>query len=243
MHPNLAVRLREYKRYLPVVPRWIVLPFTETDHIGRRCSSAEGAKPSTANLATWRGIRAASRHHCSLVLAGALLMLASCASHTVPAIPRPSGQQLETIASSGLVGSTPWQAEVVKDGNKHCTQAVVAYRIMATECDYVVTADLPLNFEIEGNDQILFLDGVVSSAAARLSLVTEQNPAGMDLALVRPRGEVALRYFGYAIAPDDAQDLIVYDAAGRQIYSGGAKLRGTRDDENRPSRSSSARAE
>jgi hypothetical protein len=164
-----------------------------------------------------------------------LLTVAGCNSVQPPPrtldqpIARPSGQLLVMEISSGRVGSLRWHVEVVGQDDKLCTQAVVSGQIMATECRFTVGPDLPVNFEVEGNSEILFVDGVVGAAVSRLTSVTVQDPQGVDLKLAQVSGHPELRYFGYALRPGDAVDLLGFDPTGAQIYSGGDKIRGTFD--------------
>jgi hypothetical protein len=162
-------------------------------------------------------------------IAVATLLTAGCGTPELRGIARPSGQALVAVIASGYVdASVPWQTEVIRQNSELCTQAVVRFTIMSGECDFTVETNRPVNFEVEGNDTILFVDGVVDRSVSRLTFVTRHRPNGIDLTLSDPVPDGELRYFGYAAAPGDVVDLVAYDSAGRKTYSGGEKITGMR---------------
>jgi hypothetical protein len=180
-----------------------------------------------------RGVHLRPQNHSGLIEVTAGLMalatmmgvMAGCSTAGPKIVQRPAGQVLVVVISTGTVDDVAWQAEVVRQDGKTCTQAVVAYRIMATACDFTVASDRPVNFEVEGNDSLLFVDGAVSSVVDELDAISmgRSSPTKLNIAAVSDGSD--LRYFGYATSPRIAQDLIAKDASGRQIYSGGAKIR------------------
>ncbi|GAA2377444.1 hypothetical protein Cme02nite_20640 [Catellatospora methionotrophica] len=157
----------------------------------------------------------------------ATLLLGGC-GNTTPEVLRPSGQQLVMTLSSGEIDGVKWQVEVVRIGVQSCTQSVVHYQIMGNDCEVgLKMAEVPVNIAVEGNAKILFVRGVVGSQVARIISVTQSRPSGEPVKISTVDG---VRYFGYAVKPSDAVDLVGYDATGQMVYSGASKILSTRDD-------------
>jgi len=161
--------------------------------------------------------------------ASVLLLVAGCDRADPPVLVRPSGQALVATVATGRVGDLDWRVEVVRQNGQLCTQSIVSETIMGDGCDATVAADRPVNIQVEGNQSIMFVYGVAGPSVARLVSRTTAVPAGTDLVLTAVPGDSDRHYFGYAAAPNSALDLVGYDATGKQIYSGGDKIR-TADD-------------
>ncbi len=147
-------------------------------------------------------------------------------------IARPPGQTLLTVISSGTISGIPWQSEIVRQGGSLCSQAVVGYKIMATSC--ATSLPYPVNFEVEGNDAVLFIDGIVGPEVDQLMLITGAHPQGIPIPVKQAGSDAQIRFFGYAVAPSDAQSLVAYNSSGVQIYTDHGKIRGTWESRSTP---------
>lgn len=166
-----------------------------------------------------------------------ILAMSGCTAQAKPmSVIRPSGQKFVSDITSGSVSGIPWQSEVVRQDSQLCAQAIVEYKIMSTSCGG--SLHYPVNFEVEGNDSILFVDGIVGPQVQTLLEITLSNPNGVPVVIKQLGQDAAIRYFGFAGAPSEVLGLHALDVEGKQIYDDNGKIRDTW--QSRPSVSPSA---
>jgi hypothetical protein len=143
---------------------------------------------------------------------------------------RPSGEVLISTVSSGKTGRLPWRFEAVRNAaGSFCMQPVVSNRVLGQECDFKLGGELIVNIAVAGNDEILCVFGVAAPTISELRSRSVGQKADKAVTLSSIEGHADRQFFGYATAPQEAEDLLGYDSAGVQVYSGGSKIRSTRD--------------
>jgi hypothetical protein len=148
-------------------------------------------------------------------------------SSSAPTVDRPEGQRLITLAGSGVLGGHPWQVEVVEESGKLCLQDVIDGKVMSNTCEFKTDSKLLLlNFEVVGNDKVMFVSGAADPTITSLTLLSEPERSAQEIHIQELGGRAA-RVFGFAAEPGSVHDLIGRDSQGKEVVSGGEKIRST----------------
>jgi len=171
------------------------------------------------------GYSAMKRNIAAVIAIAGILALSACTQ--APHATSTSGKALSTIetVADGAVGGTKWRVDLVRDGSKLCTVAVVEGKERSKGCNPPVDSKLVVNFAVDNpTEGITIVYGVAGPEVSTLSIKLREVTQPFPVTLLTTPADRLRRYFAYAAKPNSAEDLTAKDVSGNVIFSGASKF-------------------